>query len=119
MSVIFSILFVLVVLILGYAVLPMLSTVVSMALIIALRPISKTLGYFVGRYVSFALWVWALIEIIGIGGDRFNLVTWPAWVVAAFCVVSGGNTLVLFDCRCYMTQSGVFGPGIARGEGAA
>lgn len=105
-----SALLVIVVAVLGWALLPIVSMLLTFPLLFILSPINKFLAYMVSRYTGLAFDFGVMIWLITWAGARWELVTWPAWLVAGWCMFTAGNTLILFDVQCYLTDSGAWAP---------
>ncbi|HEY9085059.1 MAG TPA: hypothetical protein VIN40_03845 [Candidatus Tyrphobacter sp.] len=99
---------VIVVAILGFVLLPMVSLVVLLPIQMIVGLVNKRLGYMASRYSSLAFDVAVLLLLITWAGDRFALVTWPAWLVAGLAMFMAGNTLIFFDIRCYLSDGGAW-----------
>lgn len=102
---------------LGWAILPILSMVVTLPIMFTLRLMNKFLAYMISRYVSLFFDIAVLALLINWAGAKFGLITWPAWLVAGWCMVAAGNTLILFDIQCYLNNSGAWAR--HRGEASA
>ena len=105
-----STLLVIVVAALGWLILPMTSFIITIPIMLVLRFINKLFAYLLSRYVGLAFDFGILIWLITWAGAKWELVTWPAWLVAGWCMFTAGNTLILFDIRCYVTSSGAWVP---------
>jgi hypothetical protein len=110
MTYVLSGLLVVVVAILGWILLPAVSFIITIPLMLILRFINKVLAYMVSRYAGLAFDFVVMIWLITWAGARWDLVTWPAWTMAGWCMFTAGNTLILFDIRCYVTESGIWAP---------
>jgi hypothetical protein len=110
MTYILSGLLVVIVAILGWLVLPVIGLIVTIPIQIIISFVNKFLGYMVSRYVTLAFDFAAMIWVISWTGERWGLVTWPAWILAGWCMFTVGNTLILFDIQCYVTDSGAWAP---------
>lgn len=108
MAILLSALLVIVTAVLGWAILPFLSMIVTFPIMFILRPLNKFLAYMISRYASLVFDVAVLALLINWAGGRFVLITWPAWLVAGWCMFAAGNTLILFDIRCYLSNSGIW-----------
>jgi hypothetical protein len=109
MIVVLSLVLVFVVAALGFWILPFLGMiVVGYPVTVILRPINKWVAYMVSRYGTFVLDCFVLAWIIIWAGNKWGLITWPAWLVAGWAILMEGNTLLFFDLHCYLTDSGAW-----------
>jgi hypothetical protein len=110
MIILLSVLFAIVVGIVGYIVLPIATTVITLPTLLLLRPINGRLAYLVSRYIDFAVCAVLLSLMVSLPGTKFQLITWPAWIAAGWSFLTIGNTLILWDLRCYLMDTGAWAP---------
>jgi hypothetical protein len=110
MTIALSILLVAVVAVLGFAVLPFVSSMLLLPIDLVVGFLSIWLSYMVSRYSSLAFSIAILIWLINFAGTKFDLVTWPAWIVAGWSMFTAGNTLIFFDISCYLGDRGAWAP---------
>jgi hypothetical protein len=72
--------------------------------------VNKFLAYMLSRYTGLMIDFGVMIWLITWAGAKWGLVTWPAWLVAGWCMFTAGNTLILFDIQCYLTNTGAWAP---------
>ena len=110
MTFVLSALLVVVVAILGWVLLPILTMIITMPIMLIVGFVNKFLAYMLSRYTGLAVDFAILIWLISWSGTKWNIVTWPAWLVAGWAMFTAGNTLILFDIQCYLTDSGAWAP---------
>jgi len=90
--------------------LPLIGLIVTIPIQIIISFVNRFLGYMLSRYITLAFEFVLIIWLITWAGERWGLVTWPAWIWAGWSMFRNGNTMILFDIQCYLTDSGAWAP---------
>jgi hypothetical protein len=117
MSLLLAIAAPIIVLILGYTLLPIVGAfVIHMPLLMIIRPLSRFWSYMISRYGGFVIEGALFGAALHWSLSQLNVVAWPAWIAFAWIMLVTFNTLYQFDIMCSQTQSGAWSPTM-RGSG--
>jgi hypothetical protein len=108
MSILLSLLLVVAVVILGWVVLPILGFLVIMPTQLVVSFVNRFAGYLVARYTGLIVDIVVLVWFINWAGEKFQITTWPAWIVGIIAIGSMVATVVGFDVRCYQNGTGAW-----------